>query len=154
MLKKKKEIDVENLNSVIVLSKKILKVLFVAIILISVLLAIVLCSRLHVGRTITSILRVAAPLFIGFVIAWLLNPVIKRMCKHGFNRVSATIVVYVLLLAFLSLLIAFMVPNLKSQLNEFINLIFCLITRGSLRDKCFKICICSFNVSVSCNTIL
>ena len=123
MLKKKKEIDVENLNSVIVLSKKILKVLFVAIILISVLLAIVLCSRLHVGRTITSILRVAAPLFIGFVIAWLLNPIVTFFTKKNVHRSLASIFVFAMFLVIIFLIIKFMVPMLYKQIYEFMEII-------------------------------
>lgn len=119
----KDKIDYESLNMGISLSNKILKILFYVIIICGVLIIGYLFKQWKIFPFFKSLLKVLTPFFIGFVIAWLLNPVIKRMCKHGFNRLSATIVVYVLLLAFLSLLIAFMVPNLKSQLNEFINLI-------------------------------
>ena len=61
-VKKKKEIDIENLNSVIVLSKKILKVLFIVVILSCILIAAVLFDKFNVFRTILNILSVAAPL--------------------------------------------------------------------------------------------
>ena len=128
MIKRKKEVDVESLNHVIVLSKKILKVLYVTIILASILLLIVLLSRLHVGKIIFDVLGVVAPLFIGFIIAWLLNPIVTYLTKKNVKRSLASIFVFSMFLVLLFLVFKFMIPMLYRQINEFIDIIPVLFT--------------------------
>lgn len=116
MIRRKKEtIDIENLNSVILLTKKILKVLFVAIILLSILLGIVLFTRLHIGKTILSVLSVIAPLFIGIVIAWLLNPLVTFFTKKNVNRSLASVFVFAMFLVIVFFVIKFMIPMLYNK---------------------------------------
>ncbi len=123
MKRKKEEIDIENLNQVIVLGRKILKVLYITIILVSVLLAIVLLTRLHVGKIIFGVLGVVAPLFIGFVIAWLLDPLVTYLTKKNVNRSLASVFVFSMFLVIVFLVIKFMIPMLYRQINEFIEII-------------------------------
>ena len=128
MIKRKKEIDVENLNHVIVLSRKILKVLYVTIILASVLLVLVLLARLHIGKIILEVLGVVAPLFIGFVIAWLLDPIVAYLTKKNVNRSLASVFVFAMFLVIVFLVIKFMIPMLYKQINEFIDIVPVLFT--------------------------
>lgn len=124
-MKKGKEtkIDIENLNRVIVLSKKILKVLFVVVILACVLLAVVLFDKFNLGSIILNVLSVAAPLFIGFVVAWLLNPAVTYLNKKGVKRGLGSVFVFVMFLIIVFLVIKFMLPMLYEQINEFIEII-------------------------------
>lgn len=124
-MRKKKEIDVdiENLNKVIVLSKKILKVLFIVVILACVLLAVVLFDKFNLGSIILNILSVAAPLFIGFVIAWLLNPAVTFLSKKNVKRGLGSVFVFAMFLVIVFLVIKFMLPMLYAQINEFIEII-------------------------------
>lgn len=124
-MKKRKEtvIDIENLNRVIVLSKKILKVLFVVVILACALLAVVLFDKFNLGNIILNVLSVAAPLFIGFVVAWLLNPAVTYLNKKGVKRGLGSVFVFVMFLIIVFLVIKFMLPMLYEQINEFIEII-------------------------------
>lgn len=124
-MKKGKEtkIDIENLNRVIVLSKKILKVLFVVVILACVLLAVVLFDKFNLGSIILNVLSVAAPLFIGFVVAWLLNPAVTYLNKKGVKRGLGSVFVFAMFLIIVFLVIKFMLPMLYEQINEFIEII-------------------------------
>lgn len=121
--RKETEIDIENLNRVIVLSKKILKVLFVVVILACVLLAVVLFDKFNLGSIILNVLSVAAPLFIGFVVAWLLNPAVTFLNKKGAKRGLGSVFVFVMFLIVVFLIIKFMLPMLYKQINEFIEII-------------------------------
>ena len=123
MKRKKEEIDIENLNQVIILGRKILKVLYVTIILASILLAIVLLTRLSIGKTILGVLRVVAPLFIGIVMAWLLNPLVTFLTKKNINRSLASVFVFSMFLVLIFLVIKFMVPMLYKQIYEFVEII-------------------------------
>ena len=121
--RKETEIDIENLNRVIVLSKKILKVLFVVVILACVLLAVVLFDKFNLGSIILNVLSVAAPLFIGFVVAWLLNPAVTFLNKKGAKRGLGSVFVFAMFLIVVFLIIKFMLPMLYKQINEFIEII-------------------------------
>ena len=149
MKKKKEGLDVDNLNQVIVLARKILKVLYVTIILASILLAIVLLTKLHAGRIIFGILGVAAPLFIGFIIAWLLNPIVTYLTKKNVNRSLASVFVFAMFLVIVFLVIKFMVPMLYKQLNEFIEIIPTLFLHASnfVQDAFEKLSATGFDFS-------
>ena len=121
--RKETEIDIENLNRVIVLSKKILKVLFVLVILACVLLSVVLFDKFNLGNIILNVLSVAAPLFIGFVVAWLLNPAVTFLNKKGAKRGLGSVFVFAMFLIVVFLIIKFMLPMLYKQINEFIEII-------------------------------
>ena len=121
--KKKEELDVENLNQVINLGRKILKVLYITIILASILLVIVLITRLHISKIILGILGVIALLFIGFVIAWILNPLVTYLTKKNVGRSLASVFVFSMFLVIVFLIIKFMVPMLYKQIHEFIEII-------------------------------
>ena len=43
---------------------------------------------------VLSLLKVLAPLFIGFVIAWLFNPLVKKLESKGISRTMGAILVY------------------------------------------------------------
>lgn len=122
-MRKKKEIDVDNLNSLIALTKKILKVAFVIVILSVILLFIVLFNELNLGNIILNVLGVAAPLFIGFVIAWLLNPAVTALQKRNVKRGLASVFVFVMFLLVLFIVIRVMLPMLYSQINDFLEII-------------------------------
>lgn len=121
--RKETEIDIENLNRVIVLSKKILKVLFVVVILACVLLAVILFDKFNLGSIILNILSVAAPLFIGFVLAWLLNPAVTFLNKKGAKRGLGSVFVFTMFLIVVFLIIKVMIPMLYKQINEFIEIV-------------------------------
>ncbi len=122
-MRKKKELDVENLNKVINLSKKILKVFFVIVILSVILIAVILFQELKLGNIILNVLSVASPLFIGFVIAWLLNPAVTFLQKKNVKRGLGTVFVFIMFLLILFIIIKVMLPMLYSQINEFLEII-------------------------------
>lgn len=122
-MRKKKELDVENLNKVINLSKKILKVFFVIVILSVILIAVILFKELSLGHIILNVLSVASPLFIGFVIAWLLNPAVTFLQKKNVKRGLGTVFVFIMFLLILFIIIKVMLPMLYSQINEFLEII-------------------------------
>lgn len=122
-MKKKKDVDVENLNEVIVLSRKILKVAYIVVVLGIILLGLVLFTKLQLDNIILNILSVAAPLFIGFIIAWLLNPLVTKLQKKNVKRGLGTIFVFTMFLLLIFIIIKVMLPMLYEQINEFIEIL-------------------------------
>lgn len=117
---KKKEINVQNLNSVIKISKKLLKVAYVIMLLLLLVLITTICQKWHVLQFLGELLAVIAPLFIGFVIAWLVDPIIKRLTSTKMSRAFASVVVYLIILAIFIILAIILTPQLASQIKEFI----------------------------------
>ena len=80
---KNKDIDVEGVNEIISISKKILHVGFALAVIALVLLIINILSALKIVSIIKDVLVVISPVFIGLVIAWLFDPVVKFLTKKN-----------------------------------------------------------------------
>lgn len=117
---KKEELNYHNLNEVIGLSKKMLKILYTCIILAIIVFIIILFKNLEIFKVLGSILSVISPFFIGLVIAWLLDPAVTYLQKKNVKRSIGTIVVFFVFILILYLLFRIMLPLLYTQLNEFI----------------------------------
>ena len=121
MLKfRNKEINIEEVNSVLSLSKRILKLLYVVMIVAIVFLASVLLKDWGVFTFIKTLLSVISPLFIGFIIAWLFNPAVKKLEKKKIPRIAGSLIVYAIFLIFLVVFIKILVPTIYIQLNELV----------------------------------
>lgn len=87
--------------------------------------AIILCGtiilkNLNVWNILLTFLKVLSPLFIGFVIAWLFNPLVKKLNKKGIPRIVGSLLVYVVFLLFIYFFLRMLVPTLYTQINELI----------------------------------
>ncbi len=120
MFKKKNELDTSGLNDIINLSKNLLKLLFIIIIIGIVLAGTMLLKELGVFNFLGSLLNVLAPLFIGFIVAWLFAPLVDKMTKKGMPRILASMIVYVVFIVFLLIFFRIFIPIIYNELNELI----------------------------------
>lgn len=116
---KTKEIDTKNLNEVISLSKKILKIMYGLFIILAIYVAIILFKELKVTSTLLVILKILTPLFIGIIVAWLFNPLVKKLKKKGINRGLSAAIIYVIFILILAIIIGSIIPVLIEQINDF-----------------------------------
>ncbi len=121
MKNKKEEIDKKGLNEVIGLSKNILKILYFVLIIGALLVVITIFKVSGVFKLLMGVLKVVSPLFIGFIIAWLFNPLVKKLKDRGLPKVLSALIVYAIFLLFLFLFIRVFIPVVYSQLNELLN---------------------------------
>lgn len=117
--KKEKAVDVNKLNDVISVSQKILKIVYILIVILGVYTVTILFKELNLKETVLVILKTISPLFIGIFIAWLFDPFVKWLKKKGLKRVFGTAITYVLLIGGLLLIIGSIIPVLTDQINEF-----------------------------------
>lgn len=122
-MKRKKDLDVENLNNVIELGRKILKVSLIIVILATILLGFTLFKEFKIGSVLLNILEVASPLFIGFIIAWLLNPAVTYLQKKNVKRGLGSVFVFVMFLIVIFIIFKVMIPMLYVQINSFIDML-------------------------------
>lgn len=118
--KHKSEINIENVNEVVSLSSKILHILYIAMIIGCVLIVTILVKEWGILKFIFSFLGVLAPLFIGFVIAWLFNPIVKKLEAKGLSRIMGSILVYVILIIVILVFLRVLLPTIYTQINELI----------------------------------
>jgi len=117
------KVNKQKVNEVLNLSSKILKVLYIFIILIAIYLLIVTLKETKIISIIITILEILIPFFIGFVIAWLFNPFVLKLKKKGIKRLWGTIISYAILLGGIMFLIGSMIPLLYEQIADFIEII-------------------------------
>lgn len=116
--KNKEKLDLNEVNEVVGLSKKILHLFYIAMIIAMVLIVTIILREWGVIGVLISILKVLSPLFIGFIVAWILNPLVKKMEKKGFPRMAGALLIYAAFLVFLILFIRILIPTIYNQLNE------------------------------------
>lgn len=118
--KKKIELNIDKINEVVHLSSKILYLLYAVMVVAIVFIVTILVKEWGILTFILGLLKVLAPLFIGFVIAWLFNPFVKKLEEKGIKRFWGSIIVYLIFVVFLVVFLRFLVPTIYVQFNELI----------------------------------
>lgn len=117
---KEKEIDITSLNHILRTGKRLISIgYFVAIIAI-VLLGTYLLKEWKVLGIIKEIFIVISPIFIGFLIAWLFEPLVSRLENKKIPRMLSCIFVYIIILSVLLLICYLFIPSLVSQVKDFV----------------------------------
>lgn len=119
----KNEIDKEKLNDVISLSKKILKILYIVIIIAGIYGLTIINKEWQLSKFVLECISIVAPLFIGLVIAWLFNPLVNKLQKKGIKRIFGASIVYLIFIGLIVLIVSLIIPMISDQLNEFIKMI-------------------------------
>ena len=119
--KKDKEIDIGSLNDILSTGRKLINIGYIMAIIALVLLGTYLVKEWHALRFVGEFLIVISPIFIGLIIAWLLDPLVKWLQGKKIPRIGACIIVYLLFLALLFLILALLVPAMGSQIKDFVS---------------------------------
>lgn len=117
------KLDTGSLNEVITLSKAILKILFVVMIIAGVYGLTILLKELGITKFFVELIKIISPLFIGIVIAWLFNPLMKFFSKKGIRRGLGAAIIYIALSAIIFLLIKAIIPLMFEQINDLVSTI-------------------------------
>lgn len=114
-----KNIDTRNLNEVILLSKRILKILFCFLIIAGIYAITLIFKEWNIMHYVLTLLRILSPLFIGILIAWLFDPFVKWLKKKGISRGWGTVITYILLIGGIFIVLWAIIPMLSNQINDF-----------------------------------
>lgn len=122
MKDKLKNIDIEDkkVSNLIQRTNKLVKLLYFLLIVGIILASIVIAKELRIVNFLISILKVLSPLFIGFVIAWLFNPIIKKINDAGIPKILSTLIVYFIFVTFIVVFVRIFIPVLYKQLNDLV----------------------------------
>lgn len=122
-LNKDKKIDIEGLNEVISISKRLLRIGLTVTVIAVVVLCLYLLRTLNIFGIIKEVLIVISPVFIGLVLAWLFDPLVTFLTKKKIPRVVSCILVYLVFFGLLALLLFVMTPSFVNQIKEFVKTI-------------------------------
>ena len=117
---KEKKLDFKTLNELIKTGNILLKIMLAMAILAIAILIIYLIDKTSVLVILGKIISILSPLFIGILIAWLVEPAINYFVKNKVGRKLATVVVYLILIFIIILIAALIVPEFIAQVNELI----------------------------------
>ena len=120
---KDKKLDIEGINDIISISKKILRVGFTVTVIAVVALILYLLRTLNVFGIIRELLIVISPVFIGLILAWLFDPIVTSLTNKKIPRIVSCILVYLVFFGLLTLLIVIMMPSFINQIKDFIGTI-------------------------------
>ncbi len=123
MVKISKEIDSKGVNDLIGTGKKILKLIYFFMIIALIIGGIFIGQQLFIFDFIFNIIKVLSPLFIGFIIAWLFNPLVNKLNNKKVPRLLGTFIIYVGILIFLFLFIGLFIPIIYEQIQDFIKMV-------------------------------
>src|SRR5574344_61892 len=115
-----KKVNVSEVNEVVNIGKKILNLLYIVMIIGIIFLVTLLAKEWGILKFIMTTLKVATPFFIGFVIAWIFNPIVLKLEHHGVKRGLAASIVYIIFLACLFIFFWILIPTIYNQLQDLI----------------------------------
>ena len=116
-----KKLEKNDLKDVISISKKILKLFYVILIVIGIYILLKIVKGLGILEIVINILKILSPLFIGIVVAWLLNPFVKWLEKKNIRRGIGVSFSYIILIACVFLLVKAIIPLLYNQTIELVS---------------------------------
>jgi len=119
---KSDELDYKAINRFFYTSNNLLKFVLALVIILAILLATYLIKEWNILGIIGTILLVISPVFIGFVIAWLLDPLATKLSTK-MPRVVACILTYIIVFGGIILLLAFTVPTFSSGVSDIVSVV-------------------------------
>ncbi len=119
---KDNELDYRAINRFFHTSNNLLNFVLILVIILGILLATYLIKEWNILEIIGTLLSVISPVFIGFVIAWLLDPLATNFSKK-MPRVLACILTYLLIFGSLLLILFITVPTLSSSVSDIVSVV-------------------------------
>ena len=130
--KNDKELDIKTLNEVVGLGKKILNIFYVLIIIAGIYCITLVFKEWKFLDFILTTLKIVAPFFIGILLAWLFDPLVKKMKKKGIKRGIGTLIVYVVFIGIIVTVLCIFIPLLTNQINELVKVLPSIIDKIQL----------------------
>lgn len=143
-----KKINTKKVNQLLTTGNKILKILFIFFIILLLYVVTIIIREWNILHFLGKIFSIISPLFIGWFIAWLVNPFVKKLNKRGVKKGLSVAFVYTVLIIFIvaacwmtlgslgeqmSDLLA-TIPDIANQVTEWINNLFAKLSDLSLQN--------------------
>ena len=117
---KDKEVDYTSLNSILKVGSKLINIGYFMAIVTFILLGTYLAKEWHILGFLKELLIVISPIFIGFLIAWLFEPLVSWLQERKIPRIMGCILVYIIIIGFMFCICYMFIPSLISQVKDFV----------------------------------
>lgn len=115
------KLDIAKINEGVKISVSVLRILLFMLGVALVYLVTLILSKWNILPIIFDVLKVISPLFIGIVVAWLLDPFVTKLNKRGVSRPLGVVFTYVLMIVIILLFFWLTIPSISSQVNDFVS---------------------------------
>ncbi len=113
----------KKLKELITTGNSVLKLLHILLIILLIYVFTLIIREWKILSIIGKILSIISPLFIGWFIAWLLNPIVKKMESKGVKKTLSVIFAYFILLLVVGAILGFTLPSLGTQISDMVSTI-------------------------------
>ena len=117
---KDKEIDITSLNSILKTGRRLINIGFFMAIVCIILLGTYLLKEWKILKFAGELLIIISPIFIGFLVAWLFEPLVSKLEEKKIPRILGCILVYLIIIGTLLLICYLFIPSLISQIKDFV----------------------------------
>ncbi len=114
------KLDYKKLNDLIKLGNKILKILYILVLILGIWLISMTWELWNVSKFLILILKLLSPLLIGFLIAYFFNPIVTKFEKKGLNRMLVATILYLILSIIIFLFFKYFSPVFINQLGDIV----------------------------------
>ena len=116
----KKGINSKDVNEVLKISKKILRILLVLLIIGVIYLFTILYNTWGIGKFLRSLLSILSPFFIGLALAWLFEPIINKLHEKKISKPIASIITFLAFILLFVLIFILILPTFREEINSLI----------------------------------
>ena len=117
--KKDEKVDISSLNEILSFGRKLIKILYIAMMVGVILLGIYLLKESKILIFLKDLLIVISPVFIGLLIAWLCDPIVKFLQSKKLPRFAGCIIVYLFLIGIIFMFLYLFLPTFVRQIGDF-----------------------------------
>lgn len=117
--KKDEKVDISSLNEILSFGRKLIKILYIAMMVGVILLGIYLLKESKILVFLKDLLIVISPVFIGLLIAWLCDPIVKFLQSKKIPRFAGCIIVYLFLICIIFMFLYLFLPTFVRQIGDF-----------------------------------
>lgn len=118
--KKDEKVDIASLNEILVIGSKLTKIVYIAVIVAVILLATYLLRELKILAFLKELLVVISPIFIGLIVAWLCDPMVRFLQRKKIPRFVGCILVYLVLIGIIFMFLYLFLPTFVHQIGDFV----------------------------------
>lgn len=110
----------KNKEEIYMSANKILKLLYFLIIIISIAIVLFIGKQFNLFYILFNFINTLSPLFNGFVIAWLFNPLVKKLNNKKVPNILAATIIYLMCFVLVYLFFLLLMPLIIDQINDLI----------------------------------
>ena len=118
--KKETEVDITSLNNILKIGSKLINIGYFMAIFALVILVTYLLKEWKILLFLKELLIVISPIFIGLIIAWLFDPLVRKLQTKKIPRLLGCIISYIIIIGIIVLIGYMFIPSFTDQIKEFV----------------------------------